>query len=113
VARCAPGARVLVQVNVGDEPQKGGCVPGAAAALVDQLRAHELDVAGLMTVPPVSDDPRPHFATLRELAAELDVHELSMGMTNDFEAAIEEGATLVRVGSAVFGARHGRAGLRR
>jgi pyridoxal phosphate enzyme (YggS family) len=113
VARCAPGARVLVQVNLGDEPQKGGCAPDAAGALVDNLRTHGLDVAGLMTVPPAADDPRPHFATLRELALRLGVRELSMGMTNDFEVAIDEGATIVRVGSAVFGARHGRAGLRR
>jgi pyridoxal phosphate enzyme (YggS family) len=113
VARFAPGARVLVQVDLADEPQKGGCEPGAAGALVEQLRAHALDVAGLMTVPPASGDPRPYFATLRELAHGLDLHELSMGMTNDFEVAVEEGATIVRVGSAVFGARPGRASLRR
>jgi uncharacterized pyridoxal phosphate-containing UPF0001 family protein len=107
VARHAPGARVLVQVQLGNEPQKGGCPPGETAALVDGLRALGLVVEGLMTVPPHHDDPRPHFARLRDLAARLDVQTLSMGMSSDFEAAITEGATLVRVGTAVFGARPG------
>ena len=105
IARRAPGARVLVEVNVGEEPQKGGCAPAAVATLVDSLRADGLDVAGLMTVPPHGDDPRRWFAQLREQAAALGLAELSMGMTDDFERAVEEGATMVRVGRALFGAR--------
>jgi PLP dependent protein len=105
IARRAPGARVLVEVNVGEEPQKGGCAPAAVPALADALRADGLDVAGLMVVPPHDDDPRRWFARVREQAASLDLAELSMGMTDDFEVAIEEGATTVRVGRALFGAR--------
>ena len=105
IARRAPGARVLVEVNVGEEPQKGGCAPAAVPALVDALLADGLDVAGLMTVPPHGDDPRRWFAQLREQAADLGLAELSMGMTDDFEIAIEEGATMVRVGRALFGPR--------
>jgi pyridoxal phosphate enzyme (YggS family) len=105
IARRAPGARVLVEVNVGEEPQKGGCPPGAVAALVDGLRADGLDVAGLMTVPPHDDDPRRWFARLREQGVGLGLTELSMGMTDDFEVAVEEGATIVRVGRALFGPR--------
>ena len=102
-----PGARVLVEVNVGEEPQKGGCAPGdGRRALVDALRGRGLDVDGLMTVPPHAGDPRRWFAALRELArAARASRELSMGMSDDFEVAIEEGATMVRVGRALFGAR--------
>jgi pyridoxal phosphate enzyme (YggS family) len=105
IARRAPGARVLVEVNLADEPQKGGCPPGALAGLVEQLRGDGLEVAGLMTVPPRAADPRGFFATLREQAAALELRELSMGMTDDYEVAVEEGATMVRVGRALFGAR--------
>jgi pyridoxal phosphate enzyme (YggS family) len=105
IAKHAPGARVLVQVNVGDEPQKGGCAPDAAAALIDIARNAGLRVEGLMTVPPEGRDPRPFFAELRTLSQHLELPELSMGMSGDFEVAIEEGATIVRVGSAVFGPR--------
>jgi len=110
IARHAPGARVLIQVNVGDEDQKGGCPPQGAAALLGSLTGLGLTVEGLMTVPPQFDDPRPHFASLRELAARLELATLSMGMSSDFEAAISEGATVVRVGTALFGPR--RAGTR-
>jgi pyridoxal phosphate enzyme (YggS family) len=105
VAHRAPGARVLVEVNLAAEPAKGGCAPSAAPALVDRLRELELDVAGLMAVPPAADDPRPWFAQLRELGTGLDLPELSMGMTDDFEIAVEEGATMVRIGRALFGPR--------
>ena len=74
-------------------------------ALVDALLADGLDVAGLMTVPPNGDDPRRWFAQLREQAAALALAELSMGMTDDFELAVEEGATMVRVGRGLFGPR--------
>jgi len=105
IARRAPGARVLIEVNVGREPQKGGCMPGDVAPLVEQLRHDGLDVAGLMTVPPHDGDARPWFAELRELAGAHGLAELSMGMTDDFEVAVEEGATIVRVGRAIFGPR--------
>jgi pyridoxal phosphate enzyme (YggS family) len=105
IARRAPGARVLVEVNLGEEQQKGGCAPAEVAALVDRLRAEGLDVAGLMAVPPRDDDPGRWFARLREQAVGLGLTELSMGMTDDFEVAVEEGATIVRVGRALFGPR--------
>ena len=105
IAQHAPGARVLVEVNVAGEAQKAGCTPSEAPDLVDELRALGLDVVGLMTVPPHGDDPRPWFAQLRGLGERLALAELSMGMTDDFEAAIAEGATIVRVGRAIFGAR--------
>ena len=105
IARRAPAASVLVEVNVAGEGQKAGCAPGAAGALVDRLRGLGLDVRGLMTVPPAADDPRRWFASLRELAGSLGLAELSMGMTGDFEVAVEEGATMVRVGRALFGER--------
>jgi uncharacterized pyridoxal phosphate-containing UPF0001 family protein len=113
LTRHAPGARVLVEVNLSAEAQKGGCTTADAPVLVDLLRGAGLVVEGLMTVPAVAGDPRPTFAELRELAAKLGVSQLSMGMTADFEAAIAEGATIVRIGSAVFGPRSGPEGLRR
>ncbi len=105
IARRAPGAHVLVEVNLGDEPQKGGCPARDVPALVDALAAAGLDVGGLMTVPPHDDDPRRWFAALRELASSLGLAELSMGMSDDFEVAVEEGATTVRVGRALYGPR--------
>ncbi len=105
LGRIKPRPRVLVQVNVDDDPAKGGCPPEATAGVVDALRSTGVDVLGLMTVPRLGSDPRRAFALLRELALGLELAELSMGMTNDFEAAIAEGATLIRVGRALFGAR--------
>jgi hypothetical protein len=105
IARRAPEARILVEVNLGDEPAKGGCAPASAPALVDALRRLPLEVAGLMAVVPRAGDPRHWFAALRELAGTLELRELSMGMSDDFEAAIAEGATMVRVGRAIFGDR--------
>lgn len=105
VARHVPEATVFVEVNLAREPQKPGCPPGETTALVDALRDRGLVVAGLMAVPPVSDDPRPWFARLRNLAQAAQTPGLSMGMSQDFEAAVEEGATLVRVGRALFGRR--------
>lgn len=108
---------VLVQVNVGDEPQKGGCDLAAGLELARALAAEpSLRLRGLMTVPPAADDPeaaRPYFRLLRETrdrwAADVPAladGQLSMGMSSDFEVAIEEGATLVRVGTALFGERN-------
>jgi pyridoxal phosphate enzyme (YggS family) len=106
IARHAPGARVLVEVNLAEEPQKAGCTPAALPALVEALRGDGLQVDGLMSVPPHGDDPRPWFARLRDLAEGLGLPTLSMGMTDDYEVAVEEGATVVRVGRALFGPRH-------
>lgn len=108
IARRAPGARVLVEVNVGAEEQKTGVAPGDAGALVDRLRELGLEVEGLMTVPPRDARARPVFAALRELADELGLAQLSMGMSDDYEIAVEEGATIVRVGRAIFGPRPAR-----
>jgi hypothetical protein len=107
---------VLVQVNLAGETQKGGAAPDRIAPLLEECRSCEhIRVTGLMTVPPASANPeasRPIFAALRELRAELrerpggeTLRELSMGMSADFEVAIEEGATIVRVGTAIFGPR--------
>ncbi len=96
----------LVQVNTGDEAQKSG-VPRAEADTFIRAAREEygLPVTGLMCIPPAEGDPRPHFALLRDLAARHGLSVLSMGMSADFEAAIAEGATHVRVGSAIFGHR--------
>ena len=105
IARHAPGAQVLLEVNVALEPQKGGCAPTDAPGLADALRRLGLRVEGLMTIPPAGDDPRRWFAALRELGGDLGVRHLSMGMTDDYEIAVEEGATMVRIGRGIFGAR--------
>lgn len=100
---------VLLQVNVGREAQKSGCLPEDLPALVRAVRALAgLRLEGLMTVPPHTEDPegaRPHFAALRTLAAAHGLGALSMGMSHDLEVAIAEGATHVRVGTAIFGDR--------
>lgn len=114
--RAAQAGRVidaLIEVNVGGEASKGGVAPSEVRGLFERARGLEgLRLVGLMTIPPPSDDPslsRPHFARLRAIRDELGgasvVPELSMGMTHDFRVAIEEGATIVRVGTAIFGAR--------
>jgi len=105
IARHAPGAQVLVEVNLALEPQKGGCGPTDAPALADALRRLGLRVEGLMTIPPAGDDPRRWFAALRELGGDLGVPHLSMGMTDDYEIAVQEGATMVRIGRGIFGPR--------
>lgn len=107
IARRAPAARVLVQVNVTGEATKGGVAPAAADELVDTCRSAGLDVDGLMAIgrtgPP--EAARPGFAALRALVDRLGLRECSMGMTDDLEVAVEEGSTMVRVGSALFGPR--------
>jgi pyridoxal phosphate enzyme (YggS family) len=107
IAKRAPGAAVLAQVNVSDEPQKGGCAPGEVPELVAALRDLGLDVCGLMTVgrtgPPA--EARVGFATLRRLADDLDLPIRSMGMSGDLDVAVAEGSTMVRVGAALFGPR--------
>jgi pyridoxal phosphate enzyme (YggS family) len=97
---------VMLQVNIGREAQKSGADPDEAEPLVAAIRGIEaLSLRGLMAIPPAGDDSRPHFRALRELRDRVGVAELSMGMSEDYEVAIEEGATLVRVGRAIFGAR--------
>lgn len=105
IARHAPGAHVYLEVNLAGEPQKPGCAPEAAEELSAALQDLGLQVDGCMAVPPRDDDPRRWFAHLRVLASDLGLSGLSMGMSDDFELAVEEGATVVRVGRAIFGAR--------
>ena len=97
--------QLFVQVNTGSEPQKAGVLPEALDGFVADCRAMDLAVAGLMCIPPEGEDSVPHFAMLAEMAARNGLNGLSMGMSGDFEAAIAAGATHVRVGSAIFGAR--------
>ena len=98
--------RLLVEVNTGAEPQKAGVLPAETAAFVRRCRdRHRLAIDGLMCIPPFDAPPRPHFETLVRLADELDLPVRSMGMSADFAEAIACGATMVRVGAAIFGSR--------
>ncbi len=99
---CPP---LFVQVNTGMEPQKAGILPDDTDAFIASARAMDLPLAGLMCIPPEGHDSTPHFAALRAMAMRNGLTGLSMGMSGDFEAAIAEGATHIRVGSAIFGAR--------
>jgi pyridoxal phosphate enzyme (YggS family) len=102
--------RVLVEVNLANEPQKGGARPDQVEDLVRELRAMPaLRCEGLMCIPPAEGDPRRWFRELRQMRDRLGLGHLSMGMSADFEAAIEEGATVVRVGTAIFGERPSKA----
>lgn len=96
---------LFVQINTGEEPQKAGVVPADADAFIAECRAMDLPVIGLMAIPPVDEEPALHFALLSKIAESNGVKDLSMGMSADFETAIRMGATYVRVGSGVFGAR--------
>ncbi|PHP27425.1 YggS family pyridoxal phosphate-dependent enzyme [Limimaricola cinnabarinus] len=96
---------LFVQVNTGRESQKAGVLPDEADGFVARCRELDLPVAGLMCIPPAGEDPAPHFDMLREMAARNGLAGLSMGMSGDYETAIAHGATHVRVGSAIFGAR--------
>jgi PLP dependent protein len=97
---------LFVQINTGHEPQKAGVVPEQAGPFIDQCRQEfGLNISGLMCIPPEDQDPAPHFKLLRQLASEAGLAQLSMGMSGDFETAIRAGATHVRIGSAIFGAR--------
>jgi pyridoxal phosphate enzyme (YggS family) len=98
--------RLYVQVNTGLEPQKAGVAPEETVAFVDLCRGElDLNIEGLMCIPPLEENPGPHFALLAKLAAQCGLAKLSMGMSGDFETAIAFGATSVRIGSAIFGAR--------
>jgi pyridoxal phosphate enzyme (YggS family) len=95
----------FVQVNIGDEPQKGGCAIAELPALLAQARAASLPVVGLMCVPPAEVEPAPYFALLDKLARDNGLEGRSMGMSGDYETAIMLGATYVRIGTALFGGR--------
>jgi pyridoxal phosphate enzyme (YggS family) len=95
----------FVQVNTGEEPQKAGVAPGETDAFVAECRELGLDVVGLMAIPPADDEPSLHFALLAKIAARNGLARLSMGMSADYEIAVQFGATHVRVGSALFGER--------
>ena len=102
---------LFVQVNTGEEPQKAGVMPGDVDAFLARCRdEHGLDIAGLMCIPPVEEEPALHFALLAKIAARNGLDGLSMGMSGDYETAVAFGATHVRVGSAIFGARDTGAG---
>ena len=95
-----------VEINSGEEPQKAGIVPGQADDFIRRCRSqHGLVITGLMCVPPLGTDPAPHFALLRSIAGRHGIAALSMGMSEDFTIAIAEGATELRIGTAIFGAR--------
>ena len=106
IARQGRAPRLLVQVNTGEEPQKAGIAPQEADAFIAQCRGElGLPVEGLMCIPPLDDPPAPHFALLAKIAARNGLAVLSMGMSGDYEIAAQLGATEVRVGSEIFGAR--------
>jgi pyridoxal phosphate enzyme (YggS family) len=115
IAKRAPGAEVLVQVNTSDEPQKGGCAPVETEALVASCRDLGLHVRGLMCVGPAADldASRRAFRSLSALADDFGLRERSMGMSDDLEAALAEGSTMVRVGTALFGTRPAQPGAHR
>lgn len=97
--------RCFIQVNIGNEPQKGGCPVSELSALISEARNHDLDLVGLMAVPPAQVEAAPYFALLGKLARDHGLAGLSMGMTGDYESAVMTGATHVRIGSALFGPR--------
>ncbi len=96
---------LFMQVNTGAEPQKAGVLPNEADALIAEIRALSLPLVGLMCIPPADQDPAVHFGALAAIAARNGLPGLSMGMSDDFEAAVAHGATHIRVGSAIFGTR--------
>ncbi len=107
MAREAKRPDCFIQVNTGEEPQKAGVLPAELDAFVAACRdGHKLPVVGLMCIPPVDEEPALHFALLAKMAARNGLTQLSMGMSADYEIAVRLGATHVRVGSALFGARH-------
>jgi len=97
--------RLFVQINTGEEEQKAGVMPGEADAFLAECRDLGLEIEGLMCIPPADEEPSLHFALLKKIAARNGLTELSMGMSGDFEKAVAQGATYVRVGSAIFGER--------
>lgn len=102
LAKAQPARPVYIQVNIGEEEQKGGCTIGEVPALIAAVRASPLPLAGLMAIPPLGLDPAPYFALLAKIARTHDVTGLSMGMSADYKTAVMLGATAVRVGRALF-----------
>ncbi len=105
MARQGRRPRLFIEVNTGEEAQKAGVLPAEADAFIAQCRRLDLEIAGLMCIPPAEEEPALHFALLREIARRNGLSQLSMGMSADYETAIRFGATHVRVGTAIFGAR--------
>lgn len=106
IKRQGKAIKLYVQVNTGLEPQKAGIAPDDTEAFVDLCRKQfGLPIEGLMCIPPAEENPGPHFALLAKLAKQAGIEKLSMGMSSDYETAVAFGATSVRVGSAIFGAR--------
>jgi len=97
--------RCLIEVNVGEEPQKAGIPPLEVESFLGRCRELNLPITGLMCIPPVEEEPAPHFALLAQTASRLGLPEISMGMSADYPIAIQFGATMVRVGTAIFGSR--------
>ena len=105
IGKSGRGPSCFVQVNIGDEPQKGGCAVADLPALLDACRASGLAIDGLMCIPPADVEPAPYFALLAKLARRHGLAQLSMGMSADYETAVMIGATHIRVGTALFGER--------
>ncbi len=105
IQKAGRAPRLYVQVNTGEEPQKAGVIPTETDGFIAECRGLGLQIEGLMCIPPVDEEPAMHFALLAKIAARNGLAKLSMGMSDDFETAIRFGATSVRVGSALFGAR--------
>jgi pyridoxal phosphate enzyme (YggS family) len=105
IARRGAAPRLYVQVNTGAEPQKAGILPKDADGFLAECRELDLDIEGLMAIPPAQDPPAPHFRLLAQIAAANGLAQLSIGMSGDFETAVACGATSVRIGSALFGDR--------
>jgi pyridoxal phosphate enzyme (YggS family) len=110
IARRAPGAEVMLQVDISGEESKGGCRPDGVGSLLEHAIGAGLRVGGLMGIGPMGDpeEARPGFRQLRSLVDRFDLRECSMGMTGDLEVAVEEGSTMIRVGTALFGPRPSR-----
>jgi len=110
LAKSGKKIELFIQVNTGEEEQKAGVMPAEADAFIRRCRdEYKLPVVGLMCIPPAEDNPAPHFALLGEVAKRHGLAQLSMGMSGDYELAIQLGATHVRVGTAIFGAREAKA----
>jgi uncharacterized pyridoxal phosphate-containing UPF0001 family protein len=106
MTRAGNRPRLFVQVNTGEEPQKAGVLPAEVDEFIEFCRQDlNLVIEGLMCIPPFDEEPAMHFALLAKIAARLGIEELSMGMSGDFARAIQFGATYVRIGTAIFGAR--------
>jgi len=104
--------QLLIEVNTGEEPQKAGILPAEADDFIrDCIQRLGLPITGLMCIPPVDDEPALHFALLREIARRHGLEVLSMGMSADYRIALEQGATHIRLGTAIFGARAGHAAM--